>query len=54
MQQFGPYLTAQHFDNGIVSVLKQMGDANAQLALEVCHTCSVHCLLYPIDMHALG
>ena len=35
MQQFGPYLSATHFDNGIVSVLKQMGDANAQLALEV-------------------
>mmetsp|Transcript_38280 Transcript_38280/g.108218 ORF Transcript_38280/g.108218 Transcript_38280/m.108218 type:complete len:324 (+) Transcript_38280:207-1178(+) len=34
MQQFGPYLSATHFDNGIVSVLKQMGDANAQLALE--------------------
>uniref|UniRef100_A0A061SAJ7 Uncharacterized protein n=1 Tax=Tetraselmis sp. GSL018 TaxID=582737 RepID=A0A061SAJ7_9CHLO len=34
MEQFKPYLTPEHFDPGIVSVLKQMGDANAQIALE--------------------
>lgn len=35
MRLFGPYLTVAHFDSGVVSVLKQMGDANAQQALDV-------------------
>jgi hypothetical protein len=35
MHLFGPFLTVAHFDSGVVSVLKQMGDTNAQQALDV-------------------
>lgn len=34
MHLFGPFLTVAHFDSGVVSVLKQMGDTNAQQALD--------------------